>query len=151
MQALSKIIASVGTNLRNPVDMAVSYFYPDITCETIRHVAEDENIDALIVEAAPHYVSYIAKHMGSEGLVTMYWDMMIEAGQYCVKTLHKPFFVAVPAIGYPQENMAAREQFRKGNLPVFASISEAADILKLIYHYYRRHPELPVPPSLELE
>ncbi|MDO8055351.1 MAG: hypothetical protein Q6361_00680, partial [Candidatus Hermodarchaeota archaeon] len=84
-------------------------------------------------------------------MATTYWDMMIEAGTYCVKVLHKPFFVAVPAVGYPQENLATREQFREGNLPVFSNIAEAAAILKTIYDYYQRHPSLQPPASLLLE
>ena len=149
--ALSKIVNKVGTNITNPVDMASSYFYPDITVQTIRHVAEDDNIDAIIVEAAPHYVNFMANHMNMQGMATTYWDMMIEAGTYCVKVLHKPFFVAVPAVGYPQENLATREQFREGNLPVFSNIAEAAAILKTIYDYYQRHPSLQPPASLLLE
>jgi hypothetical protein len=65
--------------------------------------------------------------------------------------LHKPFFVAVPAVGYAQENLATRVQFREGNLPVFSSIEEAAAILKTIYDYYQRHPSLPIPKALTLE
>jgi acyl-CoA synthetase (NDP forming) len=150
-QALSNVIDAVGTNLRNPVDMASSYFYPENTVKTIRHVAEDKNIDAIIVEAAPHYVHFMANHMGLEGMATTYWDMMIQAGQYCVKELHKPFLVAVPAVGYPEENLATRNQFRKANLPVFANIAEAADILKLVFDYYQRHPKLPIPPALDFK
>jgi acyl-CoA synthetase (NDP forming) len=149
--ALSKIVNKVGTNITNPVDMASSYFYPDVTVQTIRHVAEDENIDAIIVEAAPHYVNFMANHMNMQAMATTYWDMMIEAGTYCVKVLHKPFFVAVPAVGYAQENLATRVQFREGNLPVFSSIEEAAAILKTIYDYYQRHPSLPIPKALTLE
>jgi hypothetical protein len=131
--------------------MASSYFYPENTVKTIRHVAEDKNIDAIIVEAAPHYVHFMANHMNLTDMATMYWDMMIKAGQYCVKELHKPFLVAVPAVGYPQENLATRIQFRKANLPVFSSIGDAADILKIIFDYYHRHPNLPIPPALERE
>ncbi|MFX0168374.1 MAG: CoA-binding protein [Candidatus Hodarchaeota archaeon] len=151
INALSKIVNKVGTNITNPVDMASSYFYPDITVQTIRHVAEDKNIDAIIVEAAPHYVNFMAKHMDMQEMATTYWDMMIEAGTYCVKNLHKPFFVAVPAIGYPHENLATREQFRNGNLPVFSNIAEAAGILRIIYDYYQRHSMLPIPKALDLE
>ena len=151
IQSLSKYIKDVGTNIKNPVDMASSYFYPDNTVQTIRHVAEDKNIDAIIVEAAPHYVNFMANHMGMDNFATTYWNMMIEAGTYCVKVVHKPFFVAVPAIGYPLENLATRNQFREGNLPVFATIAEAAEILRFIYEYYQRHPKTPVPPALELE
>ncbi len=151
IKALSKIISDVGTNIKNPIDMASSYFYPDNTVQTIRHVAEDKNIDAIIVEAAPHYVHFMANHMDKSDLAATYWDMMIEAGTYCVKVLHKPFFVAVPAIGYPQENLATRNQFRSGNLPVFSNIAEAANILRIIYDYYQRHPELPIPQVLTLE
>jgi acyl-CoA synthetase (NDP forming) len=150
IQALSDVINAVGTNIKNPIDMASSYFYPENTVKTIRHVAEDENIDAIIVEAAPHYVDFMATHMDLKEMATTYWDMMINAGQFCVKKLHKPFFVAVPAVGYPQENLATRIQFREANLPVFSNIAEAADILKLIYDYYQRHPELPVPANLNL-
>ncbi|MFX1564917.1 MAG: CoA-binding protein [Promethearchaeota archaeon] len=151
VQALSTVINAVGTNIRNPVDMASSYFYPENTVETIHHVAEDKNIDAIIVEAAPHYVHFMANHMDLKDMATVYWDMMIKAGRYCVKELHKPFFVAVPAVGYALENLATREQFRKANLPVFSNIAEAADILKLIHDYYQRHPKMPVPPDLQLD
>ncbi|MFX1509973.1 MAG: CoA-binding protein [Promethearchaeota archaeon] len=151
IQALSNVINAVGTNIKNPVDMASSYFYPENTVQTIRYVAEDKNIDAIIVEAAPHYVNFMANHMELKDMATTYWDMMINAGQYCVRKLHKPFFVAVPAVGYPLENLATREQFRKANLPVFSNIAEAADILKLIHDYYQRHPKLPVPASLQFD
>lgn len=151
IKSLSKIIYAVGTNIKNPIDMASSYFYPDKTVETIRHVAEDKNIDSIIIEAAPHYVNFMAEHMNMKDLATSYWDMVIEAGTFCVRSLHKPFLVAVPAVGYPQENLATRNQFRRGNLPVFSSIAEAADILKIIYEYYQRHPKLPIPPALKLE
>ncbi|MFX1576728.1 MAG: CoA-binding protein [Promethearchaeota archaeon] len=151
IDALSDVINAVGTNIKNPIDMASSYFYPENTVETIRLVAEDTNIDSIIVEAAPHYVHFMANHMDLKDMATVYWNMMIDAGQYCVKELHKPFFVAVPAIGYPEENLATRVQFRKANLPVFSNIAEAADILKLIYNYYQRHPKLPVPPNLQLK
>ena len=151
IEALSNVINAVGTNIKNPIDMASSYFYPENTVKTIRHVAEDRNIDAIIVEAAPHYVHFMANHMDLTDMASVYWDMMIQAGQYCVKELHKPFLVAVPAVGYPQENLATRIQFRKANLPVFSNIAEAADILKIIYDYYQRHPNLPRPPSLEFE
>ncbi|MFW9831899.1 MAG: CoA-binding protein [Candidatus Thorarchaeota archaeon] len=151
IRALSKIVNAVGTNIKNPIDMASSYFYPDITVETIRHVAEDKKIDALIIEAAPHYVNFMAEHMNLKELAATYWDMVIEAGTYCVKTLHKPFMVAVPAIGYPLENLATRNQFRAGNLPVFSSINEAADILRIIYDYYQQHPKLSTPPALNIQ
>ncbi len=151
IQALSNVINAVGTNIKNPVDMASSYFYPENTVKTIRHVAEDKNIDAIIVEAAPHYVHFMANHMGMEEMATIYWDMMIKAGHYCIRELHKPFFVAVPAVGYPMENRATRNQFRIANLPVFSNIAEAADILKLVYDYYQRHPKLPVPPDLQID
>ncbi len=151
IQKLARVIQAVGTNIRNPVDMAASYFYPDITSQTVLAVAEDENIDAIIVEAAPHYISFIEKHMEVKDLATTYWKMIIDAGNYCVKKIHKPFFVAVPAVGYPMENLAARNQFREGNLPVFSSINEAADILRLIYQYYQCHPDLPVPSSVGLK
>lgn len=151
IDALSDVINAVGTNIKNPIDMASSYFYPENTVKTIRLVAEDPNIDSIIVEAAPHYVHFMANHMDLKDMATVYWDMMIDAGQYCVKELHKPFFVAVPAVGYPEENLATRVQFRKANLPVFSNIAEAADILKLIHDYYQRHPKLPVPPNLQLK
>ncbi len=151
IKSLSKIINKVGTNIKNPIDMASSYFYPDITVKTIQHVAEDSNIDSIIIEAAPHYVNFMASHMGMKDLASTYWDMIIEAGTYCIKTQHKPFFVAVPAVGYPLENLATRNQFRRGNLPVFSNIAEAADILRVIYNHYQRHPNLPCPPALELE
>ncbi len=151
IEALAKIVDAVGTNIKNPVDLASSYFYPDITVQTIRNVAEDENIDAIIIEAAPHYVNFMANHMDMKDMATTYWNMMIEAGTYCIKTLHKPFLVAVPAIGYPLENLAARNQFRKSNRPVFSNIAEAANILKAIYDYYQRHPNLSPPPALILE
>jgi hypothetical protein len=93
----------------------------------------------------------MANHMDLPGMATIYWDMMIEAGKYCVRELHKPFFLAVPAVGYPQENLETRNQFREANLPVFSNIAEAADILNLIYHYYQRHPNLLEPPDLELK
>ncbi len=151
IQSLSKIIYAVGTNIKNPVDMATSYFYPENMVQTIKHVAEDKNIDAIIVEVTPHYVNFMASHMGRDDYATTYWKMMIEAGTYCVKTIHKPFLVAVPAIGYPLENLATRNQFREGNLPVFSNIAEAAEVLRYIYEYYQRHPKLPVPLALELE
>ena len=149
IEALSDVINAVGTNIKNPVDMASSYFYPENTVKTIRNVAEDKNIDAIIVEAAPHYVNFMANHMDLQGMATTYWDMMIQAGQYCVRELRKPFFIAVPAVGYPQENLETRNQFREANLPVFSNIAEAADILNLIYHHYKRHPNLPEPPDLQ--
>jgi acyl-CoA synthetase (NDP forming) len=149
IEALSKVINAVGTNIKNPVDMASSYFYPENTVKTIRHVAEDKNIDAIIVEAAPHYVHFMANHMDLSDMAPMYWEMMIQAGQYCVNELHKPFLVAVPAVGYPQENLATRVQFRKANLPVFSNIVEAADILKIIYDYYQRHSNLSSPHALK--
>ncbi len=151
IQTLSNVIDAVGTNIKNPIDMASSYFYPEKTVKTIRHVAEDKKIDAIIIEAAPHYVNFMANHMDMKDMATLYWDKMIKAGQYCIKELHKPFLVAVPAIGYPLENLATRNQFRKANLPVFSNIGEAADILKLIYEYYQRHPKLPIPPDLILK
>ncbi len=151
IQALSKVINAVGTNIKNPIDMASSYFYPENTVKTIRHVAEDKNIDAIIVEAAPHYVHFMANHMDMKDMASLYWNMMIQAGQYCVKELHKPFLVAVPAVGYPEENLATRIQFRQANLPVFSSIAEAAEILRLIYDYYQRHPKLPIPPDLQID
>jgi acyl-CoA synthetase (NDP forming) len=151
INALSKIINAVGTNIKNPIDMASSYFYPENTVHTIRHVADDKNIDAIIVEAAPHYVNFMANHMDMREMAKTYWDMMIDAGTYCVRDLHKPFFVAIPAIGYAQENLATRNQFRAGNLPVFSNIASAADILKIIYNYYQRHKNLSVPSTLDLK
>jgi acyl-CoA synthetase (NDP forming) len=148
VDALASIVETVGTNIRNPIDLATSYFYPDVTAEALRLVSADPNIDAVILEAAPHYVSFMEKHLGMADYALKYWDQMIQAVNYCTHELHKPFLSAFPAIGYAEENLAARRQFRKAGLPVYFTTANAAGALRMLLGYHRRHPDLRSPSGL---
>jgi acyl-CoA synthetase (NDP forming) len=143
VKALGKIVQAVGTNIRNPIDLASSYFYPDVASQALRLVAEDDNIDAIILEAAPHYIEFMAKHLGMKDYTSDYWKIIIEAANYCMRECHKPFLVAVPAIGFAEENLAARRQFREGGLPISFTTADAASTLRTLITYYKRHPNLP--------
>jgi acyl-CoA synthetase (NDP forming) len=148
VDALASIVETVGTNIRNPIDLATSYFYPDITAEALRLVSADSNIDAVILEAAPHYVSFMEKHLGMADYALKYWDQMIEAIAYCTRKLHKPFLTAFPAISYAEENLAARRQFRKAGLPVYFTTANAASTLRMLIDYYARHHDVRAPSGL---
>ncbi|MFX1475006.1 MAG: hypothetical protein ACFFCO_06005, partial [Promethearchaeota archaeon] len=145
VKALSKIVQAVGTNIRNPIDLASSYFYPDVTSQALRLVAEDDNIDAIILEAAPHYIEFMARHLEMKDYTQDYWQIIIEVANYCMRECHKPFLVAVPAIGFAEENLAARRQFRKGGLPISFTTADAAKTLRTLITYYQRHPNLSSP------
>jgi acyl-CoA synthetase (NDP forming) len=148
VDSLSGIVEAVGTNIRNPIDLATSYFYPDVTTEALRLISADPNIDAVILEAAPHYVSFMEKHIGMPEYARMYWEQVIEAANRCTHKLHKPFLTAFPAIGYAEENLAARRQFRKAGLPVYFTTANAASTLRLLINYYTRHPDVRAPSGL---
>ncbi len=145
VKALSKIVQAVGTNVRNPIDLAASYFYPDVASKALRLVAEDDNIDAIILEAAPHYIEFMARHLSMKDYTSDYWRIIIEVANYCMRDLHKPFFVAVPAIGFAEENLAARRQFREGGLPISFTTADAASTLRTLITYYKRHPNISSP------
>ncbi len=145
IEALSKIVQGVGTNIRNPIDLAASYFYPDVTSKSLRLVAEDDNIDAIILEAAPHYIEFMARHLEMKDYTRDYWKIIIDAANYCMRDLHKPFLVAVPAIGFAEENLAARRQFREGGLPISFTTADAAKTLRTLITYYQRHPNITSP------
>ncbi len=142
VKALSKIVQGVGTNIRNPIDLASSYFYPDVASNALRLVAEDDNIDAIILEAAPHYIEFMARHLDMKNYTNEYWQIIIDVANYCMRILHKPFLVAVPAIGFAEENLAARRQFREGGLPISFTTADAAQTLRTLITYYQRHPSL---------
>jgi acyl-CoA synthetase (NDP forming) len=145
---LASIVEAVGTNIRNPIDLATSYFYPDITAQALHLISADPNIDAIILEAAPHYVSFMEKHIGMPDYALKYWAQMIEAANHCTRKLHKPFLTAFPAIGYAEENLAARRQFRKAGLPIYFTTANAASALRLLINYYARHPDVQPPSGL---
>ena len=143
---LNRTVNQVGTNTRNPIDLAASYYDPQVTAQALQTIAQDPHIDALILEAAPHHITFIEHHLQIKNFAQTFWQNIAQAANTIIHTHHKPILIAVPTIGYPQATQTTRQQLNQANLPTFPTTNHAAQALQTLTQYHQRHPNLKLPP-----
>ncbi|HDM35706.1 MAG TPA: hypothetical protein ENG09_00435 [Candidatus Syntrophoarchaeum butanivorans] len=126
---LSKILPSVGTNIKNPIDGAEAWANPDIARETIRLAMEDENIDSVLVEVTTHYMLHLL--VRSEVSIESLYRMLRELKNRS----RKPFFVVLSPSNYEYERRELERKLIEGRVPVFPSFERAVKALRNLLYY----------------
>jgi|WetSurMetagenome_2_1015567.scaffolds.fasta_scaffold32336_2 acyl-CoA synthetase (NDP forming) len=116
LQRLKELIPSAGTAVGNPMDIGVgSLMNPDLYGQTARALADDENVDLLLVITGPESPS------------------MIQSVARAAKEIKKPMAVAIfdlPELVWPQA-----KYLLKNNIPVFRDPKRAGYALTKMVEY----------------
>lgn len=122
---LSKI-HRMGTNVKNPVDLAIDYINMGIIELVLDSLMKDENIDAVIFESTfhdmvgPRWMTDIVDEMRSD---------VIGIGRR-QRSLGKPFIVVVPRHLFEDRREKDRRAYLDARIPVYPDIVRAAEALR---------------------
>ena len=123
-----------GTSVRNPVDLSVSGWNPDILTKTLEAVDSYDGVDVILV--------YINLHIGAIEPPFRQWILDdVEAFVNTKKTLNKPVILAMQDDHVPEVanlGFAIEQMCHQANIPVFPFYSRAALALSRFISYYER-------------
>lgn len=129
-------IQKVNTSTRNPVDLGMFGWFPQIFADTIQAIAEDPYTDIVIfyfmTERLPTFSErMLNKHLGKH---------FLKGISKVVKKLTKPFICIIPNFDITSEKIAKmRKQFVVGltelGVPYFESMERAANVIHKILRY----------------
>ena len=133
-EKIRRMVQPVGVNIKNPIDLASSFFNPD----TVEFVLQEvmEYVDALIFDFQVHFLT-LRESFGERGIVKKMIKIFVEAGRKYLAA-GKPFLVVLPLTYCEQAWLEGKNQFLKVKVPVFTSILRAANALSKVYDFYQR-------------
>lgn len=131
--ALRRQIASIGTNLGNPIDVGAFLFEVDKLEAIAQAVLGDPSVDGLIFEIAPLYIA--SSLYPNVHLETALPAMLGRVKQQVLK----PVVVIIEDVGYNSVKDDIVSKLRGLKIPVFADISHVARALRYVNDL--KHPE----------
>ena len=133
-EKIHSVIQPVGVSVKNPIDLASSFFNFDAVEFALREVMD--YVDALIFDFQVHYLT-LRESFGEHGIVEKMIKIVIDAGrEYLVAG--KPFLIVLPLTFCENAWLKSKRSFLKAKIPVFTSITRAANALSKIYSFYQR-------------
>ncbi|WXG46225.1 MAG: CoA-binding protein [Candidatus Atabeyarchaeum deiterrae] len=135
-KALRSAVQGVGTSVSNPIDIAGSFYNPDILREVMTRIGEDSNIDAVIVEVAPLYLVSHSKNIRNYKLPSIIWSTLMQGLNHIRLILRKPVLVALVDIGYEKETRKLERTLTKSEIPCFQNVGSAAKALSIFTKYH---------------
>ncbi len=130
---LQEVVNDVGTSVNNPLDLAASFFNIQALKVAIETLGNDPNIDAIIIEVTNHYIYQPEQH-GVEGYARIFYDTVLRLLKR-IRRAGKPVLVAFPPISLETRRIWDRELFINEKIPIFASITAAAQALAHLMTY----------------
>jgi len=121
-----------GTSLRNPVDLSVSGWNPDILSKTLEAVDEYDGVDFTLV--------YMGLHAGSLAPPFKQWIIAdIDALIKTKRNLNKPVVMVLADDHVPEVtkfSFSIEERCRQADIPVFPSFNRGARAMSRLVQYY---------------
>jgi len=133
-EKIRKVVQPVGVNIKNPIDLASSFYNSDIM-EYVLHEIMD-HIDALIFDFQVHFLA-LRERFGERGLVKKMIKVFVEVGRQYLAA-GRPFLVVLPLNYCEKAWLESKNQFLNAKIPVFTSILRAANALAKVYKFYQR-------------
>jgi len=133
-EKIHRVVQPVGVNIKNPIDLASSFFDPNAVEFVLQEVME--YIDALIFDFQVHFLT-LRESFGQRGIVKKMIKIFVETGRQYLAA-DKPFLVVLPLTYCEQAWLEAKNQFLNAKIPVFTSIIRAANALAKVYEFYQR-------------
>ena len=133
-EKIYSMIQPVGVSVKNPIDLASSFFNVDAVEFALREVID--YVDALIFDFQVHYL-ILREHFGERGIVEKMVRIAIDIS-YEYLSAGKPFLIVLPLTYYGKEWLKSKEKFLNAKIPVFTSIIRAVNALSKIYSFYQR-------------
>ncbi|MHA1271669.1 MAG: CoA-binding protein [Candidatus Helarchaeota archaeon] len=133
---LKKIVQSVGINIKNPIDLAGSYFDLRALRTALSTLGEDKNIDSIIIEVAIQYI-YMTNRFGIDDFPEIFYKTILNEIKTLRKKSHfkKPILVAFPPTTFEEERIWDRLRFIKRRIPAFHDVASAARALSHLCWY----------------
>jgi len=133
-EKIYSMIQPVGVSVKNPIDLASSFFNVDAVKFALREVIN--YVDAFIFDFQVHYL-ILREHFGERGIVEKMVKIAIDISHEYLSA-GKPFLIVLPLTYYSKEWLKSKEKFLNAKIPVFTSIIRAANALSKIYSFYQR-------------
>jgi len=129
--AIGEGISRVNTSTRNPIDLGMFGFAPNIFVESAARAAEDPAIDIIMVCQYPEIVSFMVKELWEASA-----DLIVEG----LSKIKKPVVMVIPRVVHHRADVdEIRADFtRKLNaagIPVYTSAARAARAARKIARY----------------
>jgi len=133
-EKIHSVIQPVGVSVKNPIDLASSFFNFDAVEFALREVIN--YVDALIFDFQVHYLT-LRESFGEHGIVEKMIKIVVDAGREYLAA-GKPFLTVLPLTFCKNAWLKSKRSFLKAKIPVFTSIIRAANALSKIYNFYQR-------------
>jgi acyl-CoA synthetase (NDP forming) len=123
-----------GTSVRNPVDLSVSGWNPDILSQTLEAVDGHDEVDFILV--------YIGLHAGAIDPPFKQWVIAdIDALVRTKRNLNKPLVMVLQDDHVPKVtkfSFSIQETCRQADIPIFPSFNRGARVMSKFVRYYGR-------------
>lgn len=120
---IAKILPNINVNIKNPIDLGASGFILDIFTKCVNIVANDNNVDIIIV---PLWPDHVFRHVFSR---------MIKIRD----SISKPFAFCLPNLADDKDLAkrfnSAKKLLHKKRVLYFLSLRDAAKSFSLLYNY----------------
>jgi acyl-CoA synthetase (NDP forming) len=133
-------VQKMGTNIKNPLDLAGSYHYPGVLENVLGIIGEDRNIGSVMLEVQVHYTSMLEK-VWNAPLANIVYGGMLEGCKKIREKNNKPVLIILPRTSYEEAFTAVRNLFVSAGFPVFMNIASAARALHNAIKYFKRKEE----------
>lgn len=133
-EKIYSVVQPVGVSVKNPIDLASSFFNFDAVEFALREVID--YVDALIFDFQVHYL-ILRERFGERGIVEKMVKIVIDISHEYLSA-GKPFLIVLPLTYYGKAWLKSKENFLNAKIPVFTSIIRAANALSKIYIFYQR-------------
>lgn len=126
IEILSSKIKGVGTNVKNPLDLAIDYMNPGVLPLVLDSLAKDDEIDSIIFESTFHDM------VGPRWALPVVEEMrrrVISFGKKQKET-GKPFFIVIPRHLFHSEREKHRRMYLDSRIPTYPTIRRASEVLE---------------------
>ena len=132
VEKLKEVTYSIGTGIRNPLDNYYAYFGSSGLFNVIKIIAEDDNINSVMLEIS---ATYTRTREGE--IYDRFLKNVIDSHRYVQNELKKPFMIALPATRYVEENQKLHNIFQESEIAVYGTIERAAKSILNMYKYQK--------------
>jgi len=132
---ISEFVPTVGTSMKNPLDIPSAYFSSGGVARAVSIAASDEKVDIVLFEFLDRLHVFF-KRRNNVASYHAILEEVLSAAKYVRDVLHKPFLVALPPSFYEEEGIKLKHLFQREGFPVFPSVDRSARAISNVLKYH---------------
>jgi len=132
-ERISRGVESVGTSVKNPIDLAMSWVYPGVIKNIISVIEEDTSIDLVVLHIDLHRETWMGRYIASDEHTMM--DVLKDDIFDAHEKIRKPLALILSPTSEEELKINLKKEFLGENIPVYDDPFSAAKAIKKVVNY----------------